>query len=111
MTSEKIDPRLQEEMSRIEKSRETARTIQVLIELEAAANAGTSGLQGLEEKVRAAQQGVRKKLEELGAGKTVRALTLANALEAALTPLQIATVAALPEVKRLTWNRAEKVTA
>ena len=87
------------------------REIPVLIELEAASNVGPSGMKALEESVRLAQQGIRRKLEELRAAKTVRVMTLANAMEASLMPAGIREIAELPEVKRILWNRAERVTA
>jgi hypothetical protein len=111
MSEEKIEARLQEEILRAEKADEGSREISVLIELEAAGNVGPGGMQALEENVLAAQQGLRRKLDQLGAAKTVRAMTLANAVEAKLMPAGIREIARLPEVKRIVWNRAEKVTA
>ena len=111
MSEEKIEARLQEEMQRAEKAGEGNREIPVLIELEAASNVGPSGMKALEERVRLAQQGIRRKLEELRAAKTVRVMTLANAMEASLMPAGIREIAELPEVKRILWNRAERVTA
>jgi hypothetical protein len=111
MSEEKIEARLQEEMERAEKDDEGSREIPILIELEAASNVGPGGMQALEERVRLAQLGIRKKLEELGAARTVRAMTLANAVEARLKPAGIREIAELPDVRRIVWNRAERVTA
>jgi hypothetical protein len=111
MSVEKIEERLQEEMRRAETSGEGGREIPVLIEHEAVGDVGRGGMQALEEKVRMAQRGIRKKLEELSAAKTARGMTLANAVEARLTPAGIREIAGLREVKRILWNRAEKVTA
>jgi hypothetical protein len=38
-------------------------------------------------------------------------MTLANAVEARLTPAGIREIVELPEVKKILWNRAERVTA
>jgi hypothetical protein len=111
MSEEKIEERLREEMGRVEKSGKGSQQIPVLIEHEAASNVGTSSMQALEERVRATQQGIRRKLEELGAAESVRVMTLANAVEARLMPAGIRQIAGLPEVKRVSWNRAERVTA
>jgi len=111
MSEEKIEERLREEMRRVEKAGEGGRQIPVLIEHEAASNVGTGNMQALEERVRASQQGIRRKLEELGAAESVRVMTLANAVEAKLTPAGIREIAGLPEVKKILWNRAERVTA
>ena len=111
MSSDKIDPLLFQEMQRLERAGRPAQSIVVLIELESTGAVPASNLQAFEETVRRGQRGVRKKLDEMGAGKTVRPLVLANALEAELTGPQIASIAALPEVKRISWNRAERVTA
>jgi hypothetical protein len=111
MNEEKIENRLREEMRRAEKAGEGSRQIPVLIEHETAAIAGPGGMQALQESVRASQQGIRRKLEELGAAESVRVLALANAVEAMLTPAGISEIAALREVKKILWNRAERVTA
>lgn len=111
MGGEKIEQRLQEEMKRMEKAGEGALEIPVLIEHEGVGSAEPGGLSTLEEKVRVVQQGIRRKLEQLGAGKTLKPMTLANAIEARLTPAGIAEIAELPDVKKIVWNRAERVTA
>jgi len=111
MSEEKIEERLREEMRRVEKAGEGSRQIPVLIEHETASNAGAGSMHALEERVRASQQGIRRKLEELGAAESVRVMTLANAVEAKLTPAGIREIAGLPEVKKVSWNRAERVTA
>jgi hypothetical protein len=108
---EKIEERLREEMQRMEKTNQGNRETPVLIELEAIPGVGQGGVQALDEKVKNAQQEVRRKLEELGAGESIRAMTLANAMEARLTPSGIRQVATLHEVKKILWNRVEQVTA
>ena len=111
MNEEKIEDRLREEMMRAEKAGEENRRIPVLIEHETTSKAGPGGMQALQESVRASQQGIRRKLEELGAADSVRVMTLANAVEAKLTPAGIREIATLRDVKKILWNRAEKVTA
>jgi len=111
MSEEKIEERLREEIQRLEEANEGNRDLPVLIELEAISGVGPGGMQALDDKVKKAQQEVRKKLEVLGAGETVRAMTLANAMEARLTASGIRQIAMLRDVKKILWNRAERVTA
>lgn len=114
MTEAKIDPRLREEMERAEAAGDAARPISVVI-----AHAGTtsgaqevSGLDyaALERRVQAAHRGLRARLAELGAAAEVRQITLANALEARLTPAQIRAIADHPDVGTIVLNREERVT-
>jgi hypothetical protein len=90
---------------------ERSRRIPVLIEHEAASDVGTSNMQALEERVRATQQSIRRKLKDLGAAESVRVMTLASDVEARLMPAGIRQIAGLPEVKKILWNRAGRVTA
>ena len=111
MSEEKIDQRLREEMRRLEPVTDGSQFTPVLIELKPVTTAGRGGIDALEQQVRAAQESVRRKLVELGAAESVRPMTLANAIEARLAPGAIRELAALPEVTRILWNRAERVTA
>ncbi len=111
----KIEAALLEEMRRAESSGGAQGTISVLIEHAQPAGSGGSGsrveFSELEDHARKATLSIRKRLDELGAKGPVHALTLASAIEARLTPGQIREIASHPDVKRILWNRAEKVTA
>lgn len=111
MPPEKIEPRLLQEIDRLERAGQKQNQIPVLIELASIASPDQGSLGSLEQRVQSAQQNVRKKLADLGAERTMRPLTLANAIEAPLTPAAIREIAALPEVTLIRWNRAERVTA
>ena len=112
----KMEPRLIEEIKRVEAAGQPDRTISIVIEQvgEAAwmASEGTSNdLSELEGEVRAEQIGIRKRLSQLGAAGEIRQLTLSNALAAWLTPAQIREMAGDSRVKLILWNREDQVTA
>lgn len=115
MAEPKIDPRLAEELRRLELTGEQARTIPVIIEHAVGIVPGSDEdpvreLDRIQEAVRQSQQGIVARLSELGAGEGVEQATLANSLAARLTPPQIADIAGRSDVKIIRLDRADYVT-
>ncbi len=116
MANEKIEPRLLEEIRRVETAGQPDRRIPVIIEhvrqISIEREEGRRMEYGaLEERMRAEQQGIRKRLSELGVTNDVRQMALANALEVRLTPAQIKEMAGHSDVRLIILNREEQVTA
>ncbi len=113
-TSDKIEPRLQQEIGRLESVGHRDVPIAILIQCEgnpiATALKGGRG-EGSEPKAGVDPQNLLKRHAEIVGARDVRYLHLANAIETSLTPDQIREVAALPGVLRVIWNREERVTA
>ncbi|HEV8523726.1 MAG TPA: hypothetical protein VGQ71_04445 [Terriglobales bacterium] len=110
----KIEPRLEEEIRRMEQAGQTDREIPVILELTSRAPAGQPEVvdfSDLQRQVRAQQQGVVRRLGDLGVKREIRQMTLSNSVETRLTAAQIRQVAGDEEVKRIILNRAEQVTA
>jgi hypothetical protein len=109
MSTEKIDPRLLEEIEKLERSGASSRKLAVIVEPAAAAAPGAQNIDALERGVQDANAVLRQRLAQMGVTE-VQQLTLAQALVADLTPPQIRTLASDPLVKRLLWNVAARVT-
>ena len=116
MPGEKIEPRLLAEIREAESSARPQRRLSVIIaHATGPADADRDrrlDYAELEARVRAEQQGLRRRLLELGVdGGAMRQITLAHALEASLTPAQILDVAERSDVRSIVWNREQQVTA
>lgn len=116
MDKEKIEPRLLEEIRRVETAGQPDRKIPVIIEhVRQIGGIGEEGKRidynALEQRVRGEQEDIRKRLFELGVTDDVQQMSLANALEVRLTPAQIKEIAAHSDVKLIVLNREEQVTA
>ncbi len=114
--SDKIEPRLLKEISRLETAGQPDLRISVLLELvhelDPLRREGTAEVdKATEGRLRVERRNLLERLARMAAGKVPLQLELANALEMQLTPAQIRQVAAHPDVKRIIWNREERVTA
>lgn len=108
MDSSKLEPRLAAEIQRIESSPTPEAGIPVLLEL-AGEPASGAGFGELRERVSRTQAPLLEWLSE--SGIAAEASTLANTISATLTARQIESAAARAQVKRVIWNRADRVTA
>lgn len=111
MNEQKIEPRLEEEISRAAAAESR---IPVIIEFAQRVDAPLSedreaGLERLERQIEAAQRPLVGRLRELGVAD-VRRSALANALSASLTPAQIAAASDHPDVRLIRLRREEQVT-
>jgi hypothetical protein len=114
MTQAKIDPALAEELRRAAAQGLPDRPIPVIIEhvtpVPADSRERGGGRAALERRVRELQRPMVERLNELGAGGTVRQHVLANAVSARLTPAQIAALAEHPDVRLIRLIRDDQVT-
>ena len=113
--SGKIEPRLLQEIARLESLGQRDLRIPILIQL--AHDLGplarrTAPLDEAEDaRLQASRRDLLARLGEMGVGDDFNRLELANALETHLTVPQIREIAAHPDVKSIIWNREERVTA
>ena len=118
MANEKIEPRLQEELRRIEAAGQADREISVVIEV----RSGPEGAPGesrrvemdyaeLERRARLQQQGICERLSEIGVTADIHPMPLSNSVEVRLTPAQIRQMGGHKDVKLIVLNREEQVTA
>ncbi len=114
MTQAKIDPMLAEELRRAAAEGLADRPIPVIIEhvtpVPASSGERGAGLAALERQVRELQRPMVERINELGAGATVRQHVIANAVSARLTPAQIAALAEHPDVRMIRLIRDDQVT-
>lgn len=115
MRNRKIEPRLEEEIKRVEAAAEPDRRIPVIIEhiKEVGITPGEdprAQLDELERQVRDLQRGIVKRLSELNVVGEIQQATLSNFLSVRLTPAQIREIAAHGDVKFIRLNREEQVT-
>ena len=116
MPDQKIEPRLAQEIERVESAGQPERAIPVIIEHVQALTIPTGGsargqLAALDRQVSHLQAGIVARLSELGSTGELHQATLANALSTSLTPAQIRQIAAHGDVKLIRLNREEQVTA
>lgn len=116
MPNKKIEPRLEEEIQRVEAAGDTNRKIPVVIEHIAKpeippSRERTSRLDKMDQQVRVLQQGIVQHLSELGVTADIHQSTLSNSLSARLTAAQIKEIANRTDVKFITLSREERVTA
>lgn len=116
MPNRKIEPRLEEEIQRVEAAAEPDRKIPVTIEhiKEVQARPGEdrgAQLDELEREVRDLQRGIVMRLSDLGIVGGIHQATLSNSLSVSLTPAQIREIAARDDVNFIRLGREEQVTA
>jgi len=111
MNRDKLDPPLQKELEHLREKGDSAQRLTVIVELVALAELPSSGPPDVQRGERFQQGSLASRLSALGVTKPVRPLSLVHAFEADLSPSQIAALSDFAEVKRITWSRAEKVTA
>ena len=113
--SGKIEPRLLQEMARLESLGQQDLRIPILIQLAhdlgplARRKARLS--ESEEARLQASRRDLLERLAEMGVGEDIHRLELANALEMHLTGPQIREIAPHPDVRSIIWNREERVTA
>jgi hypothetical protein len=114
--TDKIEPRLQLELARLETTKQQDYRIPVIIqllhELGPLAPKVASGADKLgETRAQADGRDLLERLARMGTEDDLNRLELANSIETHLNPAQIREIAAHPDVKRVIWNREEHVTA
>jgi len=113
--SGKIEPRLLQEIARLESLGQQDFKVPILIQL--AHDLGPlarreAPLDEAEEaRLQASRRDLLARLGAMGVGDDLNRLELANALETHLTAPQIREIAAYSDVKSIIWNREERVTA
>jgi hypothetical protein len=110
MSTDKIQPALAGEMARLRTSGARDARVPVIVSIAGVDGGRLRDVSSLEAEVRRVQAPAVKRLTELGV-RDVAPLTLANAIEAALTIDQIEAIASEPSVVAIVWNRMERVTA
>lgn len=104
----KIEPRLRQEIRRLEQEGRASEPISVLVQI--AADAGeASTYAALEKQLRASLGAIRDRLAEAGFQGAIHENALAGSLELALSSGQIAAVSGVAEVKRVILNRVDNV--
>ena len=91
MSTDKIEPRLRQEIERLERAGSPVRTLSVIVESSAAST-----------------EPLRQRMTDLGVTEMDQ-LILAAGIVADLTVAQIRALADDAAVKRITWNAVEKV--
>jgi hypothetical protein len=107
---EKIEPRLQQEMDRLQASGSSGSILPVIIELVQTSSA-QSRMSDLERDFAQRATELQRYMAQIGVHGEIRPLALANSLQGSLELREIVAVAARPEVRRITWNRMEQVVA
>jgi hypothetical protein len=110
MALDKIEPRLLDELHRIESQGPGDQQVPVVIQVEGR-DSMPSDYAKMEAEVDRRMQGVKGRLLELGVQGPIRLLVLSNAIEASLTPSQIRAIGDREDVKRIVLNRADRVIA
>jgi len=115
-SSEKIEPRLLQEISRLEAGGQPDVRVPVIIRH--AVDLGPLGMGGRaprdktgQERAEADRRDLLDRLRRMTEGEELQRLEMANAIETRLTAGQIREIAAHPDVKQIIWNREERVTA
>ena len=113
MTSKKLEPRLEREISAVRASGKGDRPIPVIIEhaevVFASQGDSRGGMADLEARVKHLQKGIVEQLAQFGA-PDIQQSVLANLIGASLRPQQIEAIAAREDVKVIRLNREEQVT-
>lgn len=114
--SETIEPRLLREMARLESTGQQDCKIPILVQLAhdlgpLAPREAARFDKAEEVLLQASRRDLLNRLATMGVGDDLHRLELANALETHLTSAQIREIATHQDVKRIVWNREERVTA
>jgi hypothetical protein len=113
MTSEKLEPRLAQEISAARAAGDDDRPIPVIIEhsevVFASQGDQRGGMADLEARVKHLQKGIVQQLAEFGA-PDIQQSVLANLISTSLRPSQVEAIAAREDVKIIRLNREEQVT-
>jgi hypothetical protein len=110
MSSDKIEPRLREEMARMESTGGGDALTSVIIQVRTY-DRPSKDYPGMQTQVDMQQKSVKERLRELGVQGDIRSLVLSNSIEANLTPSQIRAISDHEDVKSIILNRADRVTA
>ena len=109
MNESKIEPRLRDEMRRVEKGSPGGR-IAVLVQISAEEpTAEVTSYEALGKRVRAGVEAIQSRLKQLGFDGELHENVLAGSLETELTGAQIEAVSELADVKRVVLNRVDNV--
>ena len=109
MDSDKIQPVLLEELTRLRAEGRRDQLVDVIVSVAGTRDGRLRDAAALEADARASQAPLRARLDAMGV-RGYTPLTLANAVEVKLTPDQVLEIATEPSVVAVVWNRLERVT-